>query len=56
MGDESRERDTARAVLTDYSGGDRGTSLDPGEVQLEAGQFLTDLNLVFPGAHAPRGA
>jgi monoamine oxidase len=24
--------------------------LDPGAVQLEAGQFLADLNLVFPGA------
>jgi monoamine oxidase len=42
---------SARAVLTDYSGGDRGTSMDPGAVQLEAGQFLADLNLVFPGAH-----
>ncbi len=43
---------SARAVLTDYAGGDRGTSLDPGAVQLEASQYLADLNLVFPGAHA----
>jgi monoamine oxidase len=40
----------ARAVLTDYSGGDRGDSLDPSNVQLEASRFLTDLDLVFPGA------
>ena len=26
----------ARGVLTDYSGGDRGASLDPGAVQFEA--------------------
>lgn len=41
-----------RGVLTDYSGGDRGASLDPGNVQLEAERFLTDLELVFPGAHS----
>jgi monoamine oxidase len=41
-----------RAVLTDYSGGVRGTSLNPVDVQLEAGLFLADLNFVFPGAHA----
>ena len=43
---------SSRGVLTDYSGGIRGTSLDPGAVQLEAGLFLADLNFVFPGAHA----
>ena len=43
---------SARGVLTDYSGGVRGASLDPGAVQLEAGRFLADLNFVFPGAHA----
>jgi monoamine oxidase len=41
-----------RGVLTDYSGGDRGLSLDPNDVQLEANLFLTDLDLVFPGAGA----
>jgi monoamine oxidase len=41
-----------RAVITDYSGGDRGRSLDPDRVQLEANRFLTDLDLVFPGARA----
>ena len=41
-----------RAVLTDYSGGDRGASLDPGAVQVEANLFLSDLELVFPGARA----
>ena len=42
----------ARAVLTDYSGGVRGATLDPNAVQMEAGLFLADLNFVFPGAHA----
>ena len=42
----------ARGVLTDYSGGDRGASLNPGAVQLEAGRFLADLDRVFPGADA----
>jgi monoamine oxidase len=41
-----------RAVLTDYSGGDRGASLDPNAVQVEANLFLSDLDLVFPGAGA----
>jgi monoamine oxidase len=40
----------ASAVLTDYSGGNRGASLDPSAVQLEASRFLADLNQVFPGA------
>ena len=39
-----------RAILTDYSGGERGASLNPSQVQIEAGRFLTDLNRVFPGA------
>jgi len=43
---------SSRAVMTDYTGGDRGTSMDPGAVQLEAARYLADLNLVFPGAHA----
>ena len=41
-----------RGLLTDYSGGIRGALLDPGAVQLEAGRFLADLDLVFPGAQA----
>ena len=39
-----------RGVLTDYSSGDRGARLDPSQVQIEALRFLTDLDLVFPGA------
>lgn len=41
-----------RAVLTDYSGGSRGAALDPSQTQLEAGRFLSDLDLVFPGSFA----
>lgn len=40
----------ARGVLTDYSGGLRGSNLDPSNVQAEALAFLTDLDRVFPGA------
>jgi monoamine oxidase len=43
---------STRAVLTDYSGGNRGASLNPGATQLEADLFLADLDLVFPGAQA----
>jgi monoamine oxidase len=43
---------SARAVLTDYSGGDRGARLDPMSVQKEAREFLNDLNKVYPGALA----
>ena len=42
----------AHAVLTDYSGGDRGAQLDPGHVQTEALRFLGDLDKVYPGALA----
>jgi monoamine oxidase len=42
----------AHAVLTDYSSGNRGAALDPAKVQLEAAQFLTGLDLVYPGAFA----
>ncbi len=38
------------AVLTDYSSGNRGTNLNPNAVQLEAKKFLTDLNIIYPGA------
>ena len=41
-----------RAVVTDYSGGDRGASLDPRAVQVEAERFLTSLDIVFPGPYA----
>jgi monoamine oxidase len=51
---------SAHAVLTDYSGGDRGARLDPARVQREAARFLGDLDRVYPGALAaatrgPRG-
>jgi len=41
-----------RAVLTDYSGGDRGAQLDPRHLQTEARRFLEDLNVVYPGSLA----
>lgn len=47
-----RSATPARAVLTDYSGGDRGASLNPADVQAETGLFLSDLDRVFPGAEA----
>ncbi|MGH7908905.1 MAG: flavin monoamine oxidase family protein, partial [Thermodesulfobacteriota bacterium] len=40
------------AILTDYSGGNRGASLNPQKVQTEAKLFLTDLDRVYPGAFA----
>jgi monoamine oxidase len=40
------------AVLTDYSGGNRGASLNPQQVQKEARLFLGDLDRVYPGALA----
>ncbi len=43
---------SAHAVLTDYSGGDRGARLDPRRVQTEASRFLGDLDKVYPGALA----
>jgi monoamine oxidase len=42
----------ARAVITDYSSGNRAASLNPGQVQTEAGLFLNNLDVVFPGALA----
>ena len=41
-----------RGVLTDYSGGIRGANLDPNAEQLEAARFVSDLDVVFPGAAA----
>jgi monoamine oxidase len=40
------------AILTDYSGGDRGATLNPNAVQTEALRFLTDLDKIYPGALA----
>lgn len=40
------------AVLTDYSGGNRGAQLDPRNVQSETSAFLTDLDRIYPGAQA----
>ena len=42
----------AHAVMTDYSGGERGARLDPSQVQTEAARFLADLDVVYPGALA----
>ena len=42
----------ARAVLTDYSSGNRGAHLDPNQVQTEAALFVGDLDIVYPGATA----
>ena len=42
----------AHAVLTDYSGGERGARLDPRRVQQEASRFLGDVDKVYPGALA----
>ncbi len=39
-----------QAVLTDYSGGNRGANLDLQQVQTEALLFLNDLDRVYPGA------
>lgn len=41
-----------RAILTDYSGGDRGATLDPTQTQREAMRFLRDLDVIYPGANA----
>ncbi len=38
------------AVLTDYSSGVRGATLDPRKVQQEAELFVGDLDKVYPGA------
>jgi monoamine oxidase len=40
------------AILTDYSGGARGASLDPGRVAVAAELFLRDLEEIYPGAGA----
>jgi monoamine oxidase len=42
----------SRAVLTDYSSGLRGETLNPAKPQAEAAKFLADLDRVYPGAAA----
>jgi len=42
----------SRGVLTDYSGGARGASLDPAKAQTHAAAWLADLDKIFPGAAA----
>ncbi len=41
-----------RAIITDYTGGNLGASLDPKKVTQEAERFLDDFDRVFPGAKA----
>jgi monoamine oxidase len=38
-----------RGILTDYTGGRLGASLDPSQAQREAGHFLADLESIYPG-------
>jgi monoamine oxidase len=42
----------SHVILTDYSSGLRGASLNPRNVQREAGRFIADLETVLPGASA----
>jgi monoamine oxidase len=41
-----------RGILTDYSSGLRGETLNPSQPQAETAKFLGDLEKVFPGARA----
>jgi len=43
---------SAHAILTDYSGAQRGAALNPAKPQVEAARFLADLDRVYPGALA----
>lgn len=45
----TRGSDT-RAILLDYSSGQRGARLNPATVQIEVQRFLQDLNHMYPGA------
>ncbi|MBX3303190.1 MAG: FAD-dependent oxidoreductase [Nitrospira sp.] len=45
----TRGSDT-RAILLDYSSGQRGARLNPTDVHIETQRFLQDLNHVYPGA------
>jgi monoamine oxidase len=42
----------SHALLTDYASGNRGTGMNPADVQGEASLFVTALDQVFPGALA----
>jgi monoamine oxidase len=43
---------SSRAIITDYSGGNLGASLNPNNPQLHAENFLANFNTVYPGAAA----
>lgn len=43
---------TDRAVITDYSSGRRGASINPRRPQEEAQRFLSDLERIYPGVQA----
>ncbi|HZO15268.1 MAG TPA: NAD(P)/FAD-dependent oxidoreductase [Polyangiaceae bacterium] len=43
---------STRAVITDYTGGNLGASLNPNNPQLEAERFLANFDTVYPGAAA----
>jgi monoamine oxidase len=43
---------TQRAIMTDYTGGVLGKTMDPTKVQTETAKFLAELEKVFPGATA----
>lgn len=49
--DPSRASAT-RAVITDYTGGALGASLDPSKIQTHVKQFLSDLEKIYPGVTA----
>ncbi len=40
---------SARGILTDFRGGRSGASFDPSQTQREAGDFLADLESIYPG-------
>lgn len=46
----SQSQALQRGVLTDFSGGERGARLRPGNLQAEANAFLGDLERVYPGS------
>jgi monoamine oxidase len=41
-----------RGLITDYTGGALGASLDPAKVQQQAAAFLADFDKIYPGAAA----
>ena len=52
MGDESGAGELSRVILTDYSGAERGATLNLLDPQIATARFLGDLDKVFPGAAA----